>query len=64
MAKSKLIGKKAYIKESSSSWLAGGYGIITDVRGDVYYIAPWGDDAMDLCFAREEFVIRRGKNAC
>lgn len=62
MKQSKLIGKKVKIKETSSSWLAGGYGIITMVDGDTYYIAPYGDKEMDLCFAREEFIVKRGWN--
>ena len=54
----KLIGKKAYIKNKDSIYF-GEWGIIEHFDGEYYYIAiANGCDSLPI-FERDEFVIRR-----
>ena len=56
----KIIGEKAYIKDSVDSYYAGEWGIVEhkDNYG-FYHIAMYGDNRSCAVFARDEFVIHR-----
>jgi len=56
--KSKLIGKRAYIKDDIESWAAGEWGIIKYYDGDYYHIAIWNGETQPI-FSRNEFVVPR-----
>jgi hypothetical protein len=59
-SKSKLIGKKAYIKNSVDQW-AGFWGYIINFDGDVYHISGGAIGDSAPIFDRNEFVIRKEK---
>ena len=56
--KSKLIGKKAFIKEG---YYEGHWGVVRDYDGDTYTITEGSIGDLQPIFDRDEFVIRREK---
>ncbi len=58
--KSKLIGKKANIKDDSDSMYAGEWGIIKYFDGDYFHIAMWNGNEEPV-FSRNEFVVPKNQ---
>jgi hypothetical protein len=56
--KSKLIGKRAFIKEG---FYEGHWGVIKDYDGDTYTITEGSIGDLKPIFDRDEFIIRREK---
>jgi transcription elongation factor len=53
-----IVGDKVQIR-LGQSWMSGEWGIVREVNGDEYHVAPYNDEKMALIYSRAEIRLAR-----